>query len=314
MPSRSLPPQSPGSSAVDREIAGLYGLPLPEFTRARDQLAARLRKAGQADEAEAVKTLKKPTPPVWAINQVARQEPAPIREFLEAVARLRSTQERRRSDELDEATRREREAFARVVELVRQRLTETGSRDAPDTMARVTATLRGAAADTSHHDDLRRGTLKEELRAPGFEVFTGEFVPRESEQRFEKPAKPPRRDESAEERQQRERRERARQALRVAESELEDWRRRAGELEKAVEARRKPVEASRTAVEEAKAHLAEAQDRLKDEERAAEQAEREAERARREAEKAEARLRAAEKTVREARRQSEDMCSSDPSE
>jgi hypothetical protein len=48
---------------------------------------------------------------------------------------------------LDEATRREREAFARVVELVRQRLTETGSRDAPDTMARVTAPLRGAAAD-----------------------------------------------------------------------------------------------------------------------------------------------------------------------
>ena len=52
--------------------------------------------------------VKKPTPPVWAINQVARQEPAEIHDFLEAVARLRSTQERRRSDELDAATRRER--------------------------------------------------------------------------------------------------------------------------------------------------------------------------------------------------------------
>jgi hypothetical protein len=81
-----------------------------------------------------------------------------VRDFLEAVARLRSTQERRRSDELDEATRHEREAFARVVELVRQRLTEAGSRDAPDTMARVTATLRGAAADPAHYDDLRLGT------------------------------------------------------------------------------------------------------------------------------------------------------------
>ena len=41
--------------------------------------------------------------------------------FLETVIRLRSTQERRRSDELDAATREEREAFTRTVELVRQR-------------------------------------------------------------------------------------------------------------------------------------------------------------------------------------------------
>jgi hypothetical protein len=140
------------------EIARLYALPLAEFTPARNALAARLRKAGQADEAEAVKALKKPTPPVWAINQVARQEPTAIQDFLEAVARLRSTQERRRSEELDAATREERETFTRAVELVRQRLTEAGSRDAADTMARVTGMLRGAAADPAHYDDLRLGT------------------------------------------------------------------------------------------------------------------------------------------------------------
>ena len=301
MPTRSQARQSSGVSTVDPEIARLYTLPLAEFTPARNALAARLRKAGQADEAEAVKTLKKPTPLVWAINQVARQEPAAIRDFLEAVARLRSTQEHRRSDELDEATRDDREAFARVVELVRQRLTEAGSRDAPDTMARVTATLRGAAADAAHHDELRHGTLKQELRAPGFEVLTGEMAPVESVERFEKPIKRVRRDESAEEQRERERRERAEEALRVAASEVADWQRRAEQLEKAVEARRKPVDEARQAVEEAKAHLTAAQDRLKDEEKAAEQAEREAERARREAEKAEARLRAAEKAVRAVR-------------
>jgi hypothetical protein len=301
MPTRSRPPQSPGSPTVDREIAGFYALPLPDFTPARNAFAARLRKAGKADEAERVKALKKPTPPVWAINQVARQDPTAIRDFLEAVARLRSTQERRRSEQLEESTRQEREAFARVVELVRQRLTEAGSRDAADTIARVTATLRGAASDTSHHDDLRHGTLKEELRAPGFEVFTGEIPPAESVERFEKPFKRPRRDESAEERGQRERRERTEEALRVAEAEVADWQRRAEQLERAVEAHRKPVEAARRAVEEAKVHFTQAQDRLKDEEKAAEQAEREAERARREAEKAEARLKAAERAVRGAR-------------
>jgi hypothetical protein len=302
MPSRSRPPQSPSSSAVVREIAGFYALPLADFTRARDQLAARLRKAGQADEAEAVKALKRPTPPVWAINQVARQDPTAIRAFLEAVARHRSTQERRRSDELDAATRQEREAFARVVELVRQRLTEAGSRDAPDTLARVTATLRGAAADPARHDDLQHGTLKDELRAPGFEVFTGGMPPHEVVERFEKLPKRVQRDESAEERRERERAERAREALQVAESEVTDWRRRAQKLDETLTARRKSADETRKTVEELREKLGTAQERLRYEDRAAEQAEREVERARRDTEKAEARLKAAEKAVREARR------------
>src|SRR5262245_32873978 len=132
---------------ADRDVEALYQLPLAEFTSARNALAARLKKAGQTERAAAIARLSKPSAPVWAINRVAREEPATIHNFLEAVAQLRSTQERRRSEELDAATRQEREAFTRVVELVRQRLTEAGSRDAPDTMARVTATLRGAAAD-----------------------------------------------------------------------------------------------------------------------------------------------------------------------
>jgi hypothetical protein len=302
VPTRSRAQQSPDSSTVEPEVAGLYALPLDEFTSARNAFAARLHKAGDTQNAEEVKRLKKPTPPVWAINQVARQAPDAIREFLEAVAHLRATQERRRSDELDEATRQEREAFGRVMELVRRRLTEAGSRDAPDTMARVTATLRGAAADPSHHGDLRQGTLKEELRAPGFEVFAGGMPPAEIVERFEKPIKRVRRDESAEERRERERRERAQEALRVAESEEADWRRRAKELHETLAAKRKAVGEARKTVEELREQLAAAQERLKEQERAAEQAEREAERARRDAEKAETRLKASEEAVRAVRR------------
>ena len=84
MPTRSRAHQSSGASTLDPEIARLYAVPLAEFTPARNALAARLRKAGQADEAEAVKALRKPTPPVWAINQAALQVelmtnlPAPV--------------------------------------------------------------------------------------------------------------------------------------------------------------------------------------------------------------------------------------------
>jgi hypothetical protein len=219
-------------------------------------------------------------------------------DFLEGAARLRSTQERRRSDELDGATRREREAFAHVVEAVCQRLTEAGSRDAPETKARVTATLRGAAADPAHHDDLRHGTLKEEVRAPRFEVLTGGMPPAESVERFEKPVKHVQRNESAEGRRERERRERAQEALRVAQSEVADWRRRAQELDETLAAKRKAVDEAEKSVEEFREKLAAAQERLRYEERAAEQAEREVEPARRDAEKAEARLKAAKKAVR----------------
>jgi hypothetical protein len=294
MARRSRPRESPGASAAP-EIARLYALPLAGFTAGRNALAARLREAGQPEDAEAVKALKKPTPPVWAINQVARQAPAAIRGLLDAVARLRSTQERRGSDALDDATRQEREAFARVVELVRQRLTEAGSRDAPDTMARVTATLRGAAVDPSRHDDLRQGTLTEELHAPGFELFAGGRPPDETAERVEEPVARGRRDETAEARRERERRERADEARRVAESEVSDWRRRTEELDRVLAARRKAVAEARRTVEELRERLAAAQARLGEDERAAEQAQRETERARREVERAEARLRAAEK-------------------
>jgi chromosome segregation ATPase len=286
--------RSRSSPEIDPEVALLYGLPLEEFTPARDALAARLRKAGDADQAEEVKRLRKPTPPLWAINQVARQAPEAMREFVEAVARLRATQERRRSEELDEATRQDREAFGRVVELVRRRLTEAGSRDAPETMARVTATLRGAAAEPSRLDELRHGTLKEELRAPGFEVFAGGMPPAELVERIEKPERQrPRRDDSPAERRGREREERAREALRVAEAEVADWRRRAEELDRAVAGRRKAAEESRRGVDELERRLAEARERLAEEQRAAEQAEREAARVRRDAAKAAARVDAA---------------------
>jgi DNA repair exonuclease SbcCD ATPase subunit len=165
-------------------------------------------------------------------------------------------------------------------------------------MARVTATLRGAAADPGRQDDLHHGTLREELHAPGFEVFTGGLPTAESVERFEKPIKRVQRDESAEERRERERRERAQETLRVGESEIADWRRRAHELDATLTARRKAVEEARKVVEELREQLGAAQERLMQEERSAEQAEREAERARREAEKAEARLKAAEKAMR----------------
>src|SRR5256885_1710261 len=67
-----------GPAEPVREVADeLYGLPLRDFTKARDDHARRLRKEGRREVADAVKALRKPTLPAWALNQLARRRPAP---------------------------------------------------------------------------------------------------------------------------------------------------------------------------------------------------------------------------------------------
>ena len=86
MPSRSRTQQSSGASTGDPEIADLYGLLLAEFTPGRNALAARLSRSGQQEAAEVVKALKKSTPPVWAITQVARNDSAVVQDFVTRLA------------------------------------------------------------------------------------------------------------------------------------------------------------------------------------------------------------------------------------
>src|SRR5207248_2616268 len=71
-------------SGMRDEAAELYGLPLAEFTSARNEVARRLKAEGDDAAAEEVRSLRKPTVPVWAINRLARTEPAAVRGLLDA--------------------------------------------------------------------------------------------------------------------------------------------------------------------------------------------------------------------------------------
>ena len=77
---------------VEAELDRLYALPLEEFTQARNDLARRLTKAGQADAAAEVKKLPKPSIPVWTANQLARREPGELRALLRSAEELRTAQ------------------------------------------------------------------------------------------------------------------------------------------------------------------------------------------------------------------------------
>ena len=78
--------------ASDDEVDRLYALPLEEFTAARNNLAAALKKEGKAEEADEVKNLRKPSISAWAVNQLARKERMQVRSLVTSADRLRKAQ------------------------------------------------------------------------------------------------------------------------------------------------------------------------------------------------------------------------------
>src|SRR5437764_3474837 len=79
-------------SAAEEEIGRLYGLPLDEFTRGRDELARRVKQEGDAALAAEVKQLRKPSLPAWVVNQLARQRELDMRRLLDAGVELETAQ------------------------------------------------------------------------------------------------------------------------------------------------------------------------------------------------------------------------------
>ena len=60
---------------LEQELDGLYALPLEEFTKARNDLAARLNKEHTPVAAYVVRALSKPSVVAAAANRLAREEP-----------------------------------------------------------------------------------------------------------------------------------------------------------------------------------------------------------------------------------------------
>ena len=155
-----------------RALERLYSVPLKEFTRARNSLAAELRKSGDPDAARAVARLHRPSAPLWAANQLARHAGAALERFLDAVDRLRRTQ---LSDPRGamQAMRAERAQLDTLVQRAAAALAEAGHSASLETRRRIGDTLLGAATDRAHAEALAHGRLTEELHAPGFDALTG---------------------------------------------------------------------------------------------------------------------------------------------
>ncbi len=144
------------------EADDLYGLPLGEFTAARDALAKRLRGEKRREDADFVKGLKRPSVAAGAINLAVREHGA--EDLLAAGEELRSAHGALLDGSGDaaavrEATAREREA---VREFARLALGEGAS---GATEEKVRATLHAASVDDEVRELLEAGRLEREAEA-----------------------------------------------------------------------------------------------------------------------------------------------------
>ena len=154
-----------------RRAADLYGLPLEEFTAARDTFAKELKRAGKKDAAEEVRALRKPPVSVWAANQAARRRPEVARALVKAGADLRKAQRGavagRGQGDLREATRAHRGLVEELTGAAHEVLGERGGAT-PAVLTKVAQTLRAASVDKEASKALVAGTLAGDVEQAGF--------------------------------------------------------------------------------------------------------------------------------------------------
>ncbi|HEX5048456.1 MAG TPA: hypothetical protein VFX89_15175 [Gammaproteobacteria bacterium] len=155
------------------EIDELFKLPLGEFTSARNALAAKLKKAGRAAEADEVKALPKPSASVWAVNQLYWRFRPDFDRLLDAGERLRAAQSAqlaRGAADVRESVNARRDAVAALLRAAERVLHDGGHGASRDTLRRVTTTLEALSVYGSLPDAPRAGRLTADVETPGFET------------------------------------------------------------------------------------------------------------------------------------------------
>jgi hypothetical protein len=267
----------------------LYGLPLADFTRVRDELARNLRREGRRKDAETVKALRKPTLTAWTLNQLARRRPKDIERLLATGRRLREAQEALLAggdrSALKDATAEERELVAKLTRDATAVAGEVGRSASGPLEERIHATLHAAALDEQTAAELAAGRLVREQEAVGLfgagSVEVGASGRSASPDRRARPAVKP-------------------AGARTGTATSASRRRDAGKRREKLQQELAAARARELSAQRERAGAAKATDRTR---RQAEQAERRAGEARNQAEEARARLREAERREGQAARE-----------
>jgi hypothetical protein len=293
--------EAQSKSNFEDQVDALFKRPLAEFIGARNDLAARLKREGRADEASVVKALAKPSVSAWVVNQLYWYHREEFDELLRAGGRVRQSQASRTSAHaagMREALEARREALSRLSESATALMRDAGHNPTPDTIHRITTTLEAVSAYASLSDGPIPGRLNRDLDPPGFEslasVLAGAVTTKASEEL--EPATPSQDPESSSTETDSSRMQTDQDAPPVGEVE------KTQELEEARQAR---IAAAKASLDGGERSLAEATARARRLEAAREKADAEANQAEKELRELEERLKKASAAWREAAERSQ---------
>jgi hypothetical protein len=155
------------------DTSDLYHGPLDDFVARRTTLVRELR-ATDPDAALAIGKVRKPPASVWAIDQLAAGNPAPIIELLAAGADARDAHRNAAAgtanrEDLLAATGRLRDAVEGAARAAGDVLESAGHAASDDTSRRIRATLQAAATGGAvERRSLWTGRLDRDLDVAGF--------------------------------------------------------------------------------------------------------------------------------------------------
>ena len=158
-------------SDLEAEATRLYGLPVEEFTAARDARVTELKDAREL--AKAVKALRRPTVAAWAVNLLVREREDLVRQVLSIGDSLREAQAGAEGDALRELSKQRRQVVAAVVTQTRQLAEDEGVRLTDAVTDQVAATLQAALADADAAEAVLAGCLSQPLTSTGLASFGG---------------------------------------------------------------------------------------------------------------------------------------------
>ena len=163
---------------LEDDVDALFRLSLTEFTGARNTLAAKLKKEGQTNEANRVKTLVKPSVTAWAVNQLYWMHREAFDRLIATSQRFRQAQSSLlagKTADMRGPLEARREALSELSLLATALLRDAGYNPTPDTIRRITTTLEALSAYASLPDEIAPGRLTHDVDPPGFESL-GSFV------------------------------------------------------------------------------------------------------------------------------------------
>ena len=219
----------------DDALDDLYAGDFDGFVGRRDALAKQLRADGDREGADAVKALKKPNQPAWALNQLGAKQRDRL---LKAGQALREAQEQlvagdADADDLRAATDAERTAVSEALGAATALAEKEGTALSEQATERARQTLHAVALDQEVREEFARGRLTIDHDAPGLgELMLGDVKPSAK-------GKARKKKQSADREQAKQRRE----ELKAAEAEAKKLTSRREDAEREVEAARKEARA-----------------------------------------------------------------------